>query len=222
MKITIEHNILKSLLLIAAKSDIRYYLNAVCIDARANGDVVLVATDGHRLLAWPVAVDDIEYADGEPIFVGEVIIPRDALEAVKPMKAGRHSFPITITTTTEPDTQDSERPGVTIKGKTTIVIVGQTTLTTPAVDGKYPDWRRIMPKAVSGEPAQYNADYIGDFGKVCLLLGSKYPSPRINHNGTGGAVITNLYTSRAIGMLMPMRDDSVAAFTSLPDWARAE
>jgi DNA polymerase-3 subunit beta len=66
MKITIDHSIIKALLICAAKQDIRYYLKGVCVDARANGDVVLVATDGHRLLAYPVAVDNIEaLAPGE-------------------------------------------------------------------------------------------------------------------------------------------------------------
>ena len=221
MKITVEHNVIKSLLLIAAKGDIRYYLNSVCIDARADGCVTLIACDGPRLLAWPLAVDDIEYDEGEALFVGDVMIPRDALEAVKPMKAGKTTLPLTITTTTAPDTEDPDRPGVTVKGKTAITIAGATTLTPPAGDGVYPDWRRIMPKAVSGEPAQYNAEYIGDFGKVCLLLGSKHPAPRINHNGTGAAVIDNLdRRGRALGILMPMRDDE-AKFTGLPSWARA-
>lgn len=202
MKITIEHNVIKSLLLIAGKGDIRYYLNSVCVDARANGDVVLVATDGHRLLAYPVAVDDIE-----SLAPGEYVIPREALAAVKPAKGGKKSFPITITTTPEKS----------------VTIIGATTLTTPLVDGKFPDWRRVMPKSVSGEPAQYDAEYVGDFGKVCLLLGSKFAAPRINHNGAGAAAITNLDPAgRILGVLMPQRDEGEAAFTGLPAWARAE
>jgi DNA polymerase-3 subunit beta len=215
MKISIQHDVIKALLIISGKKDTRYYLNSVCIDARANGDFVLVSCDGSRLLAYPVSVDDIEYAEGEPVFVGECAIPREALESVKPMKYGKGSFPISITINRGANRQESD---VTIKGKVTIEVKGITTTTTNPVDAKYPDWRRIMPAKVSGEPAQYNADYIGDFGKVCVLMGNKDSVPIINHNGTGAAVITNL--GGAIGILTPMRMNP--DFTSMPSWAKSE
>ena len=77
MKLTIDHNVIRALLLCAPKTDLRYYLVGVCVDARANGDVVLVTTDGHRMLTYPVAADAIE-----ALAPGEYIIPREALEAV--------------------------------------------------------------------------------------------------------------------------------------------
>jgi len=217
MKISIQHDIIKALLIVSGKKDIRYYLNSVCISARANGDIVLVSCDGSRLLAYPVSADDVEYAEGESVFVGECVIPREALESVKPVKYGKGSFPITVTLNREADRQDPERVGVTIKGKITIEVKGSTTTTTSPVDGKYPDWMRIMPAKVSGEPAQYNADYVGDFGKVCVLMGNKLAAPIINHNGTEAAVITNL--GQAIGILMPMRINT--DFTSMPSWAKS-
>ena len=45
MKITITHDTIKALLLIAPKSDIRSYLQGVCVDVR-HGTATLVATDG--------------------------------------------------------------------------------------------------------------------------------------------------------------------------------
>ena len=67
MKITVTHDTVKALLLIAPKSDIRSYLQGVCVDVR-NSQVTLVATDGHRLLAVPVSADDVESAiDGQYI-----------------------------------------------------------------------------------------------------------------------------------------------------------
>jgi DNA polymerase-3 subunit beta len=197
MKITIDHSIIKALLICAAKQDIRYYLKGVCVDARANGDVVLVATDGHRLLAYPVAVDNIE-----ALAPGEYIIPRETLEAVKPAKAGRTTLPIHIDITTEPDQPDPERVGVTIKGKTSITVTGATSAVTAPIDGKFPDWRRIIPASTSGEIAQFNADYVSGFGDVCKLLGGSY-GPYINHNGTAPSVVTNL--PGALGLIMPMR-----------------
>jgi len=196
MKLTIDHGVIKALLICAAKQDLRYYLKGVCIDARANGDVVLVATDGHRLLAYPVAADAIE-----ALAPGEYIIPREALEVVKPAKAGRTVLPITIEI-------DVERR---LENK----ITGATSAVTALIDGKYPDWRRAIPKSVSNEPAQFQAEYIGDFGRVAELLGSKYPM--IHHNGSSGAIVGNL--GAALGVVMPMRLD--APFTGLPAWALA-
>jgi DNA polymerase-3 subunit beta len=212
MKITIDHSIIKALLICAAKHDIRYYLKGVCVDARANGDVVLVATDGHRLLAYPVAVDNIE-----ALAPGEYIIPREALEAVKPAKAGRITLPIHIDITTEPDQPDPERVGVTIKGKTSITVTGATSAVTAPIDGKFPDWRRIVPASTSGEIAQFNADYVSGFGDVCKLLGGSY-GPYINHNGSAPAVVTNL--PGALGLIMPFRlDGDELKYTGKPAFA---
>jgi len=196
MKITIDHSVIKSLLICAAKQDVRYYLKGVCVDARANGDVVLVTTDGHRLLAYPVATDAIE-----ALTVGQYIIPREALEAVKPCKAGRRVLPITI----EIDTAKGLENNIT----------GATSVVTSLIDGKFPDWRRVLPKTVSGEPAQYQAEYLGDFGRIAELLGTKYP--HIHHNGSSAAIVGNL--GAALGVLMPMRSD--AEFSALPAWALA-
>lgn len=196
MKITIDHSALRALLICAAKQDLRYYLKGVCVDARANGDVVLVATDGHRMLAYPVAADAIE-----ALAPGEYIIPREALEAVKPCKAGRTTLPITIE--------------IDVARRLENKITGATSTVTPLIDGKYPDWRRVIPKSVSNEPAQFQADYIGDFGRVAELLGTKYP--QIHHNGSSGAIVGNL--GAALGVIMPMRLDE--PFNGLPAWALA-
>ncbi len=213
MKLTIDHSVIKSMLICAAKQDPRYYLKGVAVDARANGDVVLVATDGHRLLAYPVAVNNIE-----ALAPGEYVIPREVLEAVKPAKVGRITLPIHIDIVTEPDQPDPERAGVTIKGKTTITITGATSAVTTPINEKYPDWRRIVPEATSGEIAQFNADYVAGFGDICKLLGGSH-SPFINHNGNAPAVVTNL--GGALGIIMPLRlDGGDLKYTGKPEFAR--
>jgi DNA polymerase-3 subunit beta len=209
MKITIDHAVIKSLLLIAAKQDIRYYLNGICVDV-TDKHAVLVACDGHRLLAYPLAPDAIEAPTP-----GQYTIPRDLLDTVKPAKAGRITMPIIITVDKAPDTPDPERVGVTIKGRTSIAVTGAVTVTGAPVDGTYPDWRRVIPRSTSGEIAQYQMDYLADFGAVCKLLGGKY-SPFIHHNGSSGAVITNL--GPAIGVVMPLRIDVADHPYTAPDW----
>ena len=109
MILTIQHSTLKALLTVAATKDVRYYLLGICVDVRAAtdarpADVTLVATDGAILLAHPVPLSDVEGA----IEPGQYIIPRDALEAVTPMKAGRTALPIKLTIRTPAPTTDAE------------------------------------------------------------------------------------------------------------------
>jgi DNA polymerase-3 subunit beta len=202
MIVTVTHDTIKALLLVSPKSDIRYYLNGVCVDVR-NGAATLVATDGHRLLAVPVAADDVESATD-----GQYIIPRDVLDAVKPVKISRgDTLPITIEVV-----------------DTRITITGATTATSPTVDGRFPDWRRVMPTSASGIPAQYQPEYLGDWGKVAALLGAKGKGVTavIHHNGTGAALVT-FPISPAIGVVMPCRlgaTDSVVQHPGLPAWAQ--
>ena len=196
MKLTISHDTIKALLLIAPKSDTRYYLNGVCADVRG-GTVTLVATDGHRLLAVPVSADDIQNATD-----GQYIIPRDVLDAVKPVKVPRSdNLPLTI------EIEDAR-----------ITITGATTATSPTVDGRFPDWRRVMPATASNEPAQYQPEYIASFGKIGELFGGKNVKCVIHYNGMGAALVT-FFTSDAIGVIMPLRVDS-DKHPGLPTWAQ--
>lgn len=199
MKVNIKPETLKALLIVAAKSDIRYYLNGILLDVTPIA-TTLVATDGHRLLAVLVPDDDV--TDAVP---GEYIIPRDVIESVKPCKAGRNSFPLELT----------------IQGGR-FTLTGVTTATGALVDGRFPDWRRVMPATATGETAQFNGHYMADFHTVAgLLTDSKTPmAPIVHHNGTGSALVTRL-GENALGVIMPVRYDDVdMAHPGLPAWAR--
>lgn len=214
MKLTIDHAILKALLVVASKQDIRYYLKGVLVDVRAQ-DVTLVSTNGTVLLSVPY-VDNI---DGDRL-VGQWIIPREALEAVKPCKAGRATLPIAVEILPGAQTPDPERPGVTIGAPDTITIAGATTTTTNPIDGRYPDWRRVMPGSASLEVAQFDPALIATFGDVhALLSGSTKFKPVIHHNGSGGALVSGLGRN-ALGVIMPYRVDDMQ-HPGLPSWATA-
>lgn len=199
MKLTIDHDIIRALLKVAAKNDIRYYLNGMLVDVRA-ADITLVATNGHMLLAVPLPADAL---DGERI-IGQYIIGRDVLEAVKPCKVGRTALPITI---------DIGADGA-------VAVTGATTATAKLIDGRFPDWRRVMPAGASLEVAQFDPAYIATFGDVReLLTGNTKDKPVIHHNGNGGALVSGLGRD-ALGVLMPLRVDAVEmAHPGLPAWA---
>ena len=178
MQFLIPADTIKALLVIAAKNDTRGYLKSVCIDVRES-DAVAVATDGHKLLALPLTLAD----DAPALVPGCYIIRREALESVKPVL----KRPITVT--------------IDPIARTATLNNGDAATTAPLMDDKYPDWRRVVPLTVSGEVAQFNAEYVGAFGKVHKLLGRAY-SPGILHNGNAAARV--VLTGDAVGVIMPM------------------
>lgn len=189
MKFAIEVNTIKALLLAAAKNDTRYYLNGILFDVR-DSDAVAVATDGHIMLAVPIAPELDENGTGS-YFPGQYIVPRDALESIKPNKI----FPLFFTF--NPLAQS-----VTISN-------AGTETTVKLVDATFPDWRRAVPETVTDKVSQFDAEYVGTFGKIHKFLGGKY-SPAIRHNGDdngGGGAARVVLAGNAVGVLMPMRDD---------------
>jgi DNA polymerase-3 subunit beta len=221
MKITIKPEYIKALLLTAAKQDIRYYLNGIAIDARQNGDMVdvtLVATDGHRLLA--LALDP---ADVDAPLVGNWIIDRALLEPVKPVKAGKTEFPLTLSLTIAEPSQDSE--GRTCLANPVVTLQGATTATGTVVDGRFPDWRRVMPATSDGISSQFDHEYLYSMGKVGRLLrdNKKECAAVIHHNSNGAALVTFPGAPFAIGVLMPTRvgaDAGPVPHPGLPSWAQ--
>jgi hypothetical protein len=213
----IDHDIIKALLIAMPKHDVRYTLVGACIDVRES-DVTLVATDGHMLLAVPVPQTDVI----EPIPPGQYIIPRATLESVKPLKAGRTTLPIRVSVHVPEPTPDPDRPGVMLKHVPTITLEGVTTATTAPVDGVYPNWCKVLPATSSGELQQFDPALVARWGQIHSTLGaSKNGFPRIHHNGNGPAFVGNLWRD-AIGVLMPVRDDTdVTKRDPLPSWAVA-
>lgn len=204
---------LRALLTVAGERDVRFYLNGICLDTTGPAPV-FVATDGCRMLVVRVSL-------ASTLPRGCYVIPRAMLEAVKPVKLGRGQgdAPVTLTVLAPVAGTDTGRAE----------LVGATTASAPLVDGRFPDWRRVVPSNLTGKPAQYNMDYLADLGTAArLLAGAKRTEacfPVIAHNGCvsgrtdvhGSALVSFPRTPDAFGVLMPMRTDSVP--TVAPHWA---
>jgi len=206
---------LRALLTVAGERDVRFYLNGVCLDT-TGPEPVMVATDGHRMLVVrvPRLVSTLPR--------GCYVIPRAMLEAVKPVKLGRGQGDAPVTLTVE-----AALPGADA-GRATLV--GASTASATLVDGRFPDWRRVVPSKLTGIASQFNTDYLADFGTVArLLAGAKRSDggcfPTFAHAGDiggrkgdhGAALVTFPRSPDAFGVLMPMRTDSVP--TVAPHWA---
>jgi DNA polymerase-3 subunit beta len=187
MMLTIEPKYLKALLVTAGKGDVRYYLNGVAFDGQAER-TIWASADGHRMSLYKGQASD----DGE---TGLGILSREYAEAVLKV-AGKN-----------------KRLLFTVDVKALTIAESITGMAGKLVDGKFPDYRRVVPATCSGQVAQFNPEFVGDLVKQSKAMGcSRYAS--IGHNGESGALIT-FSDSEFFGVLMPIRGEPGLV---APDW----
>lgn len=199
MKITIMRDQLIAALCTAGKDDIRYYLNGVFVEA-SNMETRLTSTNGHIVSTQRADAKDENEVDG----VVQMIIPRAALEKIKNHKVLR---------TVELNDEGGAWGIVDFDARTEFV----------PVDGKYPEYRRVIPATFSGEAAQFNPNYIALFAKAAKALGAMNgdaPRLAISHNGrTGNALVSIGRDDEYIGVIAPCKMEPTAC---RPEWAIAE
>jgi len=72
------------------------------------------------------------------------------------------------------------------------------------IDAKFPDWRRTIPKELSGKVGQFDPQYLNLFSKAAALV--KGGLPRIGHNGESGCARVYIGDKfEFLGLLMPVR-----------------
>ena len=172
------------MLVLAAKKDIRYYLNGLHIEYSPEFTRV-IACDGHKLGLFQAAAENTG--------MGALTIPREVIESL-PKKC--HILAIS----------EIDPAGLWQ------IDTGSATIKFTPCDSKYPDFRRVVNQAdkTSGEAAGFNLTYLNEFEKAGnLLAGSKLKvgnRVRIHHNGQNGALITLNCVENFAGVLMPLRD----------------
>ena len=173
---------LKAALLFASKKDVRYYLNGVLFEV-LNGQARLVATDG--IILGVFRLGECSLPDTQ------IIIPREKIEVIK-LKADE----VTL------------RPG---DGKTCALVYSGDEFTFTAVDGRFPDYRRVIPSGVmSGESAQFSSELIVVLDKAYKVLNpsSKWNVPYISHNGSRSSALVDLNDDNFLGVIMPLKLDA--------------
>lgn len=140
--ITLPQKAFKAVELAMTVKDIRYYLCGVMIEH--NGEETrLAATDGHRL-----HIVRVNHPSSLVIKPFQVILPATMVKTICKAKAGRGCNPdITLTI-------DGTKASALLPDCTEIVAT--------LIDGTFPDYTRVIPDSFSGEPAQYNTDYVSD------------------------------------------------------------
>lgn len=200
--ITINADLLRACAQVAPKADKRHYMNGVLLTWDGRDTLNYVATDGNMLVAFRETqpendVDPIG-TPGEP---WEMIIPRDV--AAKAVPANRHVTRLSLT------------PNGT--GYVLGLVKGADMLFVP-VDGKFPDWRRIIPTGdMSGELAQFNPDYLATAMNGLGAKGTMLWD--LEHNGPFNA--GRIVTPDGIAVIMPYRASGpIPMDDDTRDWIR--
>ncbi|ANJ67514.1 DNA polymerase III subunit beta [Halothiobacillus diazotrophicus] len=106
-----------------AQQDVRYFLNGLLLEVRSD-EIVAVATDGHRLAYAQIRQENPVDQDRQAIIPRKMI-----LELLKSLDPARNA-PIELALG---DSQIS-------------LTIGQNRLISKLIDGKYPDYNRVIPK----------------------------------------------------------------------------
>jgi DNA polymerase-3 subunit beta len=137
-----------------AQQDVRYYLNGMYLEIKA-GRLRFVATDGHRL-ALCTAPGELAAEDKS------VIVPRKGILELARLLDGEGSVTLIV-------------------GSNHIrAVTDQFTFTSKLVDGKFPEYERVLPKspdkAVSGDRSELKQA----FTRTAILSNEKYRGVRLS------------------------------------------
>lgn len=166
----------------ASTEETRYYLNGVLYEVK-DGKARFVATDGHRMIIF-----DLGDGYGEDL---SFIIPSSLIKRIKADKY-------------------EENGEININGDTIKIDYNDTGYIEKAIDGPYPEYRRVMipddKEQIHTPEIRFNPSYLGDFAKVNKILGYKNVGIIISLYGESEPVkITTGRPDTYTAILMPMR-----------------
>ena len=154
---TVGQKALKALLALVqyamAQQDIRYYLNGLLLIVE-KGQAKVVATDGHRLAYAALAVDsDVERQ--------EVIIPRKTVIELERLL------------------EDSDEPiRIDIAPTQVRFQFGNVELVSKLVEGKFPDYNRVIPTGYKNNFSISREELIGCLQRAAILTNEKFKGVR--------------------------------------------
>lgn len=188
--IAIFHKDLKAVSHAMATQDIRYYLNGVLIECNG-AQTRLVATDGHRLHA---VVQETTALLVEPV---SFIIPADLVRMCLKAKLPRGSKDEAVIVLTFD------------QGKIEARLPDGTSVMGMAVDGKFPDYCRLIPRGkLELSPAVINPEYALDaFNGLRDFLDIKksaFPPVGFAYRGSDAAILS---CGGFTAVVMPYRAD---------------
>lgn len=188
--VTIDRGALRGMLNLAAKKDIRYYLNGLLVEATPE-KTRLVATDGHVLGIYTCNATANDANTGNV----SVILPRDLCERIKAEK----NIPL-VMLEVDGDNVTLVDCGQRIGGK--------------RIDGNFPDYTATIPaEADEHKPGNFNPELMMRFAKFAKAIGHNPQSVRLTQNGPNRAALVTIGGERGfVGVIMPLRvNDKITA-----------
>ena len=194
MKFSIQRKSIRAMLHLAAKKDIRYYLQGVNV-VRDNRGTYLEATDGHVL--GRLLIDGIRSDTKQ-----NVVLPTEALQKLKGTKK-----------------QGDEWLSFSVEGLAVECIDSQSTTPFSAHDARFPDTDRVIPMDIKDEdikPATFNPDLLVRFVDVSEEIYGKRQIPMVLQRGSQSALVSfPQMDDHFIGVIMPTKEYAPA---KVPDW----
>lgn len=203
MNITINTDIFVAASLFRGIDDIRYYLNGLLIETGANG-ARLVGCDGHQLA---VAKIDGEYPESS------IILPGSLIATVKLKAKGQQVVILEFKDGHQTYKKNGNAEGVFVPRYITLTF-GETTTSAKELDGKFPDYRRVVPSEVDGATAQFDPSLVNRIDKACSILGYKF-FVGIAHNGKSSGL--SIIDEGFLVVTMPFNTDPLKV---APSWVQ--
>ncbi|HBO12622.1 MAG TPA: DNA polymerase III subunit beta, partial [Halieaceae bacterium] len=138
-----------------AQQDVRYYLNGMLIEV-SSGMLRAVATDGHRLAMCSMQAG-IEQPDRH-----QVIVPRKGILELARLL----------------NDQDAE-VSIVLGQHHIRATTGEFTFTSKLVDGKFPDYERVLPRSAEKVLVGSRLDLRQAFTRTAILSNEKYRGVRL-------------------------------------------
>jgi DNA polymerase-3 subunit beta len=176
----------------AAKKDIRYYLQGICIDTSSAGTFI-VATCGHTL-----AVHQIDTVARE---AGQFIMPLSSLTTM--LKANRKS---TVKLTLPDGFAGKYDASQRVKRQVTIDALKSEISIVVEMDGIFPDWRRVAQYDDAPYPNQvfFNPEYLVRVADAANLISARKFAVQVRPGGTGVGFATLDHEGKTVAYVMPM------------------
>lgn len=202
MKIDVNADAFRIVSGFISSEETRYYLRGVYVHPHACGGAVLVATDGHRLFAY---YDRTGTADS-----GYILAPSKAfMKATKRSKEDKPSRRNREGLNSLRLQWDGKKAQIgTEAGEL------RATEALEAIDGTFPDYKRVIPRNASGGVGAFNASYIGDFEAAARdmidsgLSDCRTPSLSFaSADNSSPAFVTVNGCANVCALLMPIRDE---------------
>ena len=188
MKITLKTSVLRAALLCAAKKDIRYYLQGICISFNHPEIAMVCGTNGHILFAGQCPIDVIEAPEA---YGFEIIVPGDVIKGLD-----KKADVVML------ETIDAMPKGHYVLGNTRF----------QAIDARFPDISRVIPSrdAFSEiKPSYFRPEYLCTANEaLAMYYGSKKDICYPLHTRGDGSGVVHMNRNDALVVVMPMRNDA--------------